>query len=137
VYYNSTWVRASEGGILLSEVELGQTVKQGELLGIVTDPITNQSYEIQSTYTGRVIGMALNQVMHPGFAAYHIGIKASVIDPPGELASAGVEGEASDRALPAVGSAYPFPDTVGEEEDSDDGHSISSMLSEPGEESDE
>ena len=137
VYYNSTWVRASEGGILLSEVELGQTVKQGELLGIVTDPITNQSYEIQSTYAGRVIGMALNQVMHPGFAAYHIGIKASVINPPEELASTGVEGEASDRKLPAVESASPFLDTVGEDEDPDGGDSISSMLSEPGEESDE
>jgi predicted deacylase len=137
VYYNSTWVRAREGGILLSEVELGQTVKQGELLGIVTDPITNQSYEIQSTYTGRVIGMALNQVMHPGFAAYHIGIKASVIDPPEELASTGVEGEASNQALPAGESASPFLDTMGEDEDPDEGDSISSMLSEPGEESDE
>lgn len=137
VYYNSTWVRAREGGILLSEVELGQTVKQGELLGVVTDPITNQRYEIQSTYTGRVIGMALNQVMHPGFAAYHIGIKASVIDPPGELSATRVEGEAPGQALPSADSASPFLDTMGEEEDSDEGGSISSMLSEPGEESDE
>jgi len=33
--------------------------------------------------------------------------------------------------------ASPFLDTMGEEEDSDEGGSISSMLTEPGEESDE
>lgn len=79
VYYRSTWVRSSEGGILFSEVVLGQSVKKGELLGAVTDPITNQRHEIRSTYDGRVIGMALNQVMHSGFAAYHLGIEASIL----------------------------------------------------------
>ena len=127
VYYKSTWVRAREGGILLSEVELGQTVKQGELLGAVTDPITNQRYEINSTNSGRVIGMALNQVMHPGFAAYHIGIKASVIDAPDEQVATNVEGETGDAVVP----------TVGDEEDPDEGLGNSSMLSEPGDESDE
>ena len=137
VYYNSTWVRAPEGGILLSEVELGQTVKEGQLLGIVTDPITNQGYEINSTYTGRVIGMALNQVMHPGFAAYHIGIKASVIDPPVEQIANGIEGPGPDQALPEASLRSPYSDPVEEDEDPDGGEGITSMLSEPGEESDE
>jgi predicted deacylase len=78
IYYRSRWVRAKNGGILFSQVHLGQRVKSGDLLGTVTDPITNSQSEILSPYRGRVIGMALNQVMQPGFAAYHIGLQSSV-----------------------------------------------------------
>ncbi len=75
VYYRSTWVRANQSGILFSKVDLGQRVKEGDLLGTVTDPITNARTTIKSPYQGRVIGMALDQVVLPGFAAYHIGIQ--------------------------------------------------------------
>jgi len=77
VYYESRWVRADQGGILLSSVSLGEKVDPGELLGTVTDPITNVRVEIRSPLAGRVLGMALNQVVLPGFAAYHIGIETS------------------------------------------------------------
>jgi len=76
-YYESVWLRAESGGILFSEVGLGETVKKNDLLGIVTDPITNQKTELKSPVTGNVIGMAVNQVVIPGFAAYHIGIKST------------------------------------------------------------
>lgn len=76
VYYNSAWVRSERGGILFSQVKLAARVDQGDLLGVVTDPITNIKSEISSPYDGRVIGMALNQVVLPGFAAFHIGIRA-------------------------------------------------------------
>lgn len=75
VYYRSTWVRANQSGILFSTATLGQRVKEGDILGTVTDPITNARTTIKSPYTGRVIGMALDQVVLPGFAAYHIGIQ--------------------------------------------------------------
>ena len=107
VYYKSTWVRAREGGILISDVELGENVEEGELLGAVTDPITNQRHEIRSTYSGRVIGMALNQVMHPGFAAYHIGINASDAPSSGLLDSVGSADESSAQEMAAVDSTLP------------------------------
>ena len=75
VYYRSTWVRANSGGILLSDVSLGATVKKGELLGTITDPMNNASANIVSPYSGRIIGMARNQVVMPGFAAFHVGIE--------------------------------------------------------------
>ncbi|HEY8938679.1 MAG TPA: succinylglutamate desuccinylase/aspartoacylase family protein [Cellvibrio sp.] len=75
VYYRSTWVRANQSGILFSTATLGQRVKEGDTLGTVTDPITNARTTIKSPYAGRVIGMALDQVVLPGFAAYHIGIQ--------------------------------------------------------------
>ncbi len=73
VYYQSTWSRADDGGILLAEVGLGETVSVGQLLGTVTDPITNERKSIVSPVEGRVIGMAINQVVMPGFAAFHLG----------------------------------------------------------------
>ncbi|GAB3288296.1 succinylglutamate desuccinylase/aspartoacylase family protein [Parahaliea aestuarii] len=76
VYYNSTWQRAPEGGVVFSKVSLGQVVRKGDLLGTVTNPITNVRTEIRSSYDGRILGMALNQVVQPGFATHHIGIQA-------------------------------------------------------------
>ncbi len=75
VYYRSAWVRANQSGILFSKATLGQRVKEDDVLGTVTDPITNARTTIKSPYTGRIIGMALDQVVLPGFAAYHIGIQ--------------------------------------------------------------
>ncbi|MBT8078309.1 MAG: succinylglutamate desuccinylase/aspartoacylase family protein [Gammaproteobacteria bacterium] len=76
VYYRSSWVRANRGGILLADVSLGSTVRQGDLLGTITDPMNNASTKIYSPFTGRIIGMARNQVVMPGFAAFHVGIQA-------------------------------------------------------------
>ncbi|MDJ0938501.1 MAG: succinylglutamate desuccinylase/aspartoacylase family protein [Woeseiaceae bacterium] len=75
VYYRSTWVRADSGGILLSDVSLGSTVRKGDLLGTITDPMSNARVELRSPYAGRIIGMARNQVVMPGFAAFHVGIQ--------------------------------------------------------------
>ena len=80
VYYESTWIRTDFGGVLFGEVRLGQRVNEGELLGTVTDPITNQSREIRAPAKGRVLGMALNQVVMPGFAAFRLGLPTSEED---------------------------------------------------------
>jgi hypothetical protein len=76
VYYRSTWVRSDYGGILFSVVRLGQLVATGDILGTVTDPITNEQNLIYSPVRGRVVGMALNQVVMPGFATFNLGIEA-------------------------------------------------------------
>ncbi len=75
VYYRSTWVRANRGGILLADVALGSTVRQGDLLGTITDPMNNASTKLYSPHSGRIIGMARNQVVMPGFAVFHVGIQ--------------------------------------------------------------
>ena len=78
VFYKSTWLRADQSGVFLSEAKLGQNVKKGDILGSVTDPITNRSSVIRSSVDGQIIGLALNQMVMPGFAAYHVGIAADV-----------------------------------------------------------
>ena len=80
VYYRSSWVRANNGGILLSDVSLGSTVRKGDLLGSITDPMSNARTELRSPYAGRIIGMARNQVVMPGFAAFHVGIETDEIE---------------------------------------------------------
>ncbi len=76
-YYSSTWVRAEGHGILATRVLLGQTVREGSVLGTVTDPITSARRTIHSPYAGRILGMALNQAVRPGYAVFHIGIRKS------------------------------------------------------------
>jgi len=79
IYYKSSWVRADNGGILLSDVSLGSTVRKGDLLGSITDPMSNARTELRSPYAGRIIGMARNQVVMPGFAAFHVGIETDEV----------------------------------------------------------
>lgn len=77
VLYSSRWVRSNTGGMLFSTVALGDRVRVGQRLGKVVDPVNNRETEIVSPLQGRVIGIALNQLVLPGFAAYHIGVERS------------------------------------------------------------
>lgn len=97
VYYRSSWVRADNGGILLSDVSLGSTVRKGDLLGSITDPMSNARSELRSPYSGRIIGMARNQVVMPGFAAFHVGIQTDEVS---------ATDEAVDVARKSVDSGY-------------------------------
>ena len=77
-YYSSVWVRADQGGILMSDTKLGRRVKPGDRLGTVTDPITNEQVSIDAPFAGRVIGMALNQFVMPGYATFHLATEAEL-----------------------------------------------------------
>ncbi|MDY6941500.1 MAG: succinylglutamate desuccinylase/aspartoacylase family protein [Pseudomonadota bacterium] len=80
VFYESVWVRTSSGGILMSAVALGDRVSLGDTLGTVTDPITNMRTVIESPVAGRILGMAVNQVVMPGFAAYRVGVETVAVE---------------------------------------------------------
>lgn len=97
VYYASRWVRVDNGGILFSDVALGERVSEGELLGVVTDPLSNEQYRIYAPVSGRVLGMALNQVVLPGFAAYRIGTETSKAGAAGKQAQDSEEGPDLDE----------------------------------------
>ncbi|SDZ94276.1 succinylglutamate desuccinylase/aspartoacylase family protein [Microbulbifer marinus] len=123
VYYNSTWQRATTGGIIFSDVKLGQFVRKGDLLGTVTNPITNVRTEIRSQHNGRILGMAMNQVVQPGFAAYHIGIQApqEQISPPEEVTAENEQTVKETAASPsdekpAKGDAHADEAASGDEE---------------------
>jgi uncharacterized protein len=77
IFYESRWVRVARPGMLFSDVKLGDRVRQGQRLGRVINPLNDESSELVSPVRGRVLGMALNQVVLPGYAAFHVGEEAS------------------------------------------------------------
>ncbi|MDX1516424.1 MAG: succinylglutamate desuccinylase/aspartoacylase family protein [Woeseiaceae bacterium] len=105
VYYRSSWVRADSGGILLADVSLGSSVRRGDLLGTITDPMSNARTEIRSPYSGRIIGMARNQVVMPGFAAFHVGIQTD--EAPVDVETSADDGIALEsNEAPSTDGAY-------------------------------
>lgn len=99
VFYESRWVRADRGGILFTNVALGDEVAAGDVLGSVTDPLSNVRTEVMAPHSGKILGKALNQFVMPGFAAFRIGIKTS------EEEVAKEEPEAAVAAPPAAPEA--------------------------------
>jgi uncharacterized protein len=100
VFYQSDWVRADQGGILMSKVKLGDKVREGQVLGTVVDPVTNTGSAILAPYHGRILGMAVNQVVQTGFAAYHVGV---------EKAPEEVQEQARETVPMENGEAIPVP----------------------------
>lgn len=74
VYIETRWVRVNDGGLLHSRVQLGDEVRQGEILGYVRNPVQRDQVALRSRYSGRIIGMTVSPIMIPGYAAYHIGL---------------------------------------------------------------
>lgn len=91
VYVRSRWVRVEDGGIMLAQVEVGDRVKTGDVLATVTNPISSHIRVLRSPHTGRVIGRAVNQVVIPGFAAFHIGLAVPPETPPEPTPPPGVD----------------------------------------------
>lgn len=98
VYYRSSWVRADNSGILLSDVSLGSAVRKGDVLGSITDPMSNVKTQVRSPYSGRIIGMARNQVVMPGFATFHVGIETSDVNASEQNANTADKSSASSYA---------------------------------------
>ena len=85
VFRGSTWVRADAGGIFLAVAGLGDWVEARQMLGAITNPFTHERVEVRSPRGGRIIGRAVDQVVTPGYALFHIGTVG--------LSPTGVEGE--------------------------------------------
>ncbi|MGF1511265.1 MAG: succinylglutamate desuccinylase/aspartoacylase family protein [Myxococcota bacterium] len=73
VFLQSSWVRVDRGGILTNRVDLGETVRKGDVLGVVQLPFSDRFYEILAPNNGVIIGCAQPQLVLPGFAAFHLG----------------------------------------------------------------
>ena len=114
VFFESEWIRADQGGILLAEVKLNDKVKKGQILGTVTDPISNTGSAIIAPYNGRVLGMAVNQVIHAGFAAFRIGEEKSTEEVEAQAEKASKEKEKAQQPSGDTGNAQDRPANEGE-----------------------
>lgn len=72
IFNKSSWVRAKIAGIFHPKVRLGDTVKQRQVVGRITDPYGNESIKVLNRTKGRVIGLNNSPVVHKGDAILHI-----------------------------------------------------------------
>ena len=107
IYQRTRWVRVDDGGIFFTRRRLGEIVQPGDLLGTVTDPVTNERKRVEAPFRGRIIGMAVPQVVIPGYAAFHLGV-----DAPQALAEA-------ETPVPTDGSAELDPEAGAKSGDAD------------------
>lgn len=69
---SSFWIRAPQSGILRSLVRLGDKVKKGDRLGLVSDPFGDQEDEVTTPFSGIVIGRTNIPLVNQGEALFHI-----------------------------------------------------------------
>ncbi len=74
VYRRTSWIRAGDAiGVFLTARRPGDSVRKGDVLGTVTDPVTEESASIVAPRNGRIIGMAVPQFVLPGYGLFHLG----------------------------------------------------------------
>ncbi len=95
---NTRWVRTESSGILRTTVQLGQRVRRGEQLGLISDPFGDGETRAEAAFDGIVIGRTNLPLVHEGDALFHVArvrhpARASEVVE--ELAE--VDGEADDE----------------------------------------
>lgn len=81
---SSTWVRAPVSGVLRAQSELGRAVRQGQVLGVIGDPVGGIDRSVVSHTDGIVIGRSSLPLVYEGEALFHI----ARVDHPGDAARA-------------------------------------------------
>lgn len=75
---NEAWILAHKGGILHSNVSLGQLLQKGEMIGEITDPFgADYSEKLTSPREGIVVGKNSTPLLHEGMPIFKI---ASFLD---------------------------------------------------------
>jgi len=69
---SSTWMRAPHGGVLRSPCSLGELVREGDRIGIVSSPFGEGEQDVLSTLAGIVIGQTNVPVVNQGDALFHV-----------------------------------------------------------------
>lgn len=70
----SKWVRARRSGILRLSVAVGEHVRKGQSLGVISDSFEEHKITVKSPWTGVVIGQTVNPLVYRGDAIVHVGI---------------------------------------------------------------
>lgn len=74
---SSKWLRAPMGGLFRSFRSDGDLVRQGDILGSVSDPFGENEAEIAAQFEGVIVGRALMPVVNEGDAVFHVARIAS------------------------------------------------------------
>lgn len=93
---SSYWVRAPHSGTLIAERTLGDIVKVGETLGVVSDPFGEHRFPVLASHAGIIVGQTMLPLVNDGDACFHIASyedskQAIEATPPQELVGAQLE----------------------------------------------
>ncbi len=77
---SSSWQRAPVGGLIRAFKATGESVSEGDVLGVIADPFGEVETELASTCTGVIIGRTNLPVVNEGDALFHIATTTS-LDP--------------------------------------------------------
>lgn len=69
---SSQWIRAQESGMIQTIKNLGDVVKEGEVIARIHSLFSDQSYELNAPFDGIIIGKTQIPLIHEGDAAFHI-----------------------------------------------------------------
>lgn len=93
---SSYWTRAPHSGTLINSRTLGDVVKAGETLGIVSDPFGEHQFPVVASHAGIIVGQTMLPLVNDGDACFHIASyedskQAIEATPPQELVGAQLE----------------------------------------------
>ena len=71
---SSTWLRAPAGGLIRMFKQAGDTVVEGDLLGIVSDPFGEHDTEVTADESGIIIGRTNLPIVNEGDALFHVAL---------------------------------------------------------------
>lgn len=69
---SSSWLRAPEGGILRSAIDIGAHVSKGEVVGEISSPLGDMSATIIAEDEGIIVGRTNLPVVNRGDALFHV-----------------------------------------------------------------
>ena len=73
VAQSTRWVRAGASGIVTGKVKLGSTIKKGQLLAMISDPLGDEETRVVAPSNGIVIGRTNLPLAHEGDALFNLG----------------------------------------------------------------
>ncbi|GAB4521113.1 MAG: succinylglutamate desuccinylase/aspartoacylase family protein [Parvularculaceae bacterium] len=68
----SSWTRAPEGGVFRAFRTIGDTVEEGEVIGLVSDPFGEEESEVNAPLDGLIVGRTNLPIVNRGDALFHI-----------------------------------------------------------------
>jgi predicted deacylase len=69
---SSTWVRAPDGGVLRSLVQLGGKLEKKQRLGVIAGPLGENEVDVRSPVSGVLIGATRLPLVNEGDALFHV-----------------------------------------------------------------
>ena len=77
IYGRSRWIRANpdHAGFFFPDARLGDDVAQGDAIGRIVDPLTDEVFLVTAPISGELVGMAWPQPVLMGYALFHLAWK--------------------------------------------------------------